>query len=276
MSEDKAQMQKRIINIIGKEWKSIFSNLNSALFITLLPLIITAQALVLIYLVMKFAGAEVLVKTLLGKGMENWLTMFTALEDLSLIDRFQVFFFAQFPFYLLLIPIMIAVSFATFSIVEEKQERTLEPLLATPVKTWEILFGKALAGAIPSLLITWFCAGLFLMGIIWMGSGHLLKFVLNAQWFISLFLLVPLFSFLAFMFGVIASSRANDPKTAQSIAIIVILPILAIVGAQLIGFTVFTPAKLFVLSVVIGILNFFVLRIAVRLFQRESIVVRWR
>ncbi|GAF93859.1 unnamed protein product, partial [marine sediment metagenome] len=97
-----------------------------------------------------------------------------------------------------------------------------------------------------------------------MGSGHLLEFVLNAQWFISLFLLVPLFSFLAFMFGVIASSRANDPKTAQNIAIIVILPILAIVGAQLIGFTVFTPAKLFVLSVVIGILNFFVLRIAVR------------
>jgi ABC-type transport system involved in cytochrome c biogenesis ATPase subunit len=81
---------------------------------------------------------------------------------------------------------------------------------------------------------------------------------------------------LAFMFGVIASSRANDPKTAQNIAIIVILPILAIVGAQLIGFTVFTPANLFVLSIVIGILNFFVLRIAVSLFQREAIVVRWR
>ena len=276
MKKAKALIQKRIINIIKHEWKNTFSNLNSALFVTLLPLIITAQALLLIYLAIRFAGAEALIKTVLVKGMENWLTMFPVLKELSLIERFQIFFFDQFPFYLLLIPVMIAVSFATFSIVEEKQERTLEPLLATPVGTWELLLGKALAGAIPSFLITWFCAGLFLMGIIWMGSGHLLKFVLNAQWFISLFLLVPLFSFLAFMFGVIASSRANDPKTAQNIAIIVILPILAIVGAQLIGFTVFTPAKLFVLSVVIGILNFFVLRIAVRLFQRESIVVRWR
>jgi ABC-2 type transport system permease protein len=186
MTEDKAQRQKRIINIIGKEWKSTFSNLNSALFITLLPLLITVQALIFIYLVMKFAGA------------------------------------------------------------------------------------------IPSLLITWFCAGLFLTGIIGMGSGHLLKFVLNAQWFISLFLLVPLFSLLAFILGVIASSRANDPKTAQNIAIIVVLPILAIVGGQLIGFTVFTSARLFILSIATGVLNLFVLRVAVRLFQRESIVVRWR
>ena len=225
---------------------------------------------------MNFAGADVLIKTILGKGMENWANTFPEMAELSLVDRFQVFFFAQFPFYLLLIPVMIAVSFATFSIIEEKQERTLEPLLATPVKTWELLLGKALAGAIPSLLITWFCAGLFLAGIAWMGSAHLLKFVLNAQWFISLFLLVPLFSLLAFMLGVIASSRVNDPKTAQNIAVIAIFPILAILGLQLMGFAVFTPTELFVLSVVMVIVNFFVLQIAIRLFQRESIVVRWR
>lgn len=276
MKEGNVMMRKRIINIIGKEWKTTFSNMNSALFITLLPLLITAQALFLIFLVIRFAGAEALVKTVLEKGMENWLTMFPALEELSPIERFQVFFFDQFPFYLLLIPVMIAVSFATFSIIEEKQERTLEPLLATPVRTWELFFGKALAGTIPSLFITWFCAGLFLIGITGMGSGHLLKFILNAQWFISIFILVPLFSLLAFMLGVIASSKANDPKAAQNIAIIVVLPILAIVGVQLIGFAVFTPIKLFILSVGIGILNFLVLRIAVHLFQRESIVVRWR
>ncbi len=269
-------MNKRIKNIVSKEWKTTFGNINSGLFITLLPLIITAQALVLIYLAMNFAGADVLIKTILGKGMENWVNLFPELAELSLIDRFQVFFFAQFPFYLLLIPIMIAVSFATFSIIEEKQERTLEPLLATPVRTWELLLGKALAGAIPSLLITWFCAGLFLLGITWMGSAHLLKFVLNAQWFISLFLLVPLFSLLAFMLGVIASSRANDPKTAQNIAVIVIFPILAILGLQLTGFAVFTLTKLLVLSVVMIIAIFFVLHIAIRLFQRESIVVRWK
>jgi len=269
-------MRKHIINVIRKEWKGIFTNLNSALFITLLPLIITAQALLLIYLAVKFAGAEVLIETVLGTGINSWTAVFPSWQELPLVERFQVFFFAQFPSYLLLIPVMIAVSFATFSIIEEKQERTLEPLLATPIKTWELLLGKALAGAVPSFFITWFCAGIFLLGILWLGSGHLFRFVLNAQWFISLFLLVPLFSILAFLLGVIASSRVNDPKTAQNIVIIIILPILAIIVGQLTGITVLTPVKLFILAVALGIVNFFVLRVAVRLFQREAIVIRWR
>lgn len=50
---------------------------------------------------------------------------------------------------------MIAKNIATFSIVEEKQTKTLEPLLATPVQTWELLIGKALSGAIPAVIMSW-------------------------------------------------------------------------------------------------------------------------
>ncbi|MDO8690324.1 MAG: ABC transporter ATP-binding protein [Dehalococcoidia bacterium] len=58
------------------------------------------------------------------------------------------------------LPTMIAINFATFSIVDEKLSGSLEPLLATPVRTWELLLGKALAGVIPALIITWVCAGI--------------------------------------------------------------------------------------------------------------------
>lgn len=269
-------MRKRIHNVIRQEWKHIFSNINSALFITILPIIITVQALILIYLIINFAGAETLIDTILGKGLENWMKMIPEVSRLPIIERFQVFFFSQFPFYLLFIPVMVAISFATFSIVEEKQNKTLEPLLATPVRTWELLIGKSLAGAIPSILITWFCALLFLLGIILMGSGNLLGFVLNIQWFVSLFILVPFVTLLAFMLGVISSSRAKDPKGAQNIAIVVILPIIGLLASQLIGFIVFDVVKLLILTILLIILNVFFLRIAVRLFQRESIVIKWR
>jgi len=274
--KERRMMKKRINNVMRKEWKNIFSNINSALFITLVPIFLTVQALILIYLVINFAGAETLINTILGKGLENWVAMFPELSALSIMERFQVFFFGQFPFYLLLVPVMVAISFATFSIVEEKQNKTLEPLLATPVRTWELLLGKSLAGAIPSILITWFCAGLFLLIIILMGSGGLLGFILNVQWFVSLFILVPLVTLLAFMLGVIASSRAKDPKGAQNIAIVVILPIIALYACQLIGFTVFDIVKLFILSILLIVLNVLILRIAIRLFQRESIVISWR
>jgi len=115
---------------------------------------------------------------------------------------------------------MIAMRFASFSIIEEKQERTSEPLFATPVRTWELLLGKAPAGAIPSLLITWLCAGLFLEGITWMGSAHPLKFVsaqIRIKSMVSLFLLVPRFSLLAIMLGVIASSRLGLQLTGSAV-----------------------------------------------------------
>ena len=274
--KERRMMKKRINNVMRKEWKNIFSNINSALFIILVPIFLTVQALILIYLVINFAGAETLINTILGKGLENWVAMFPELSGLSIMERFQVFFFGQFPFYLLLVPVMVAISFATFSIIEEKQNKTLEPLLATPVRTWELLMGKSLAGAIPSILITWFCAGLFLLIIILMGSGGLLGFILNVQWFVSLFILVPLITLLAFMLGVIASSRAKDPKGAQNIAIVLILPIIALYASQLIGFTVFDIVKLFILSILLIVLNVLILRIAIRLFQRESIVISWR
>jgi ABC-2 type transport system permease protein len=35
-----------------------------------------------------------------------------------------------------------------------KSNRTLEPLLATPIKTWELLTGKILASLLPTMLLT--------------------------------------------------------------------------------------------------------------------------
>src|SRR6201996_3480857 len=44
---------------------------------------------------------------------------------------------------------------ASYSLVGEKVERSLEPLLATPASDGEILLGKALAALVPPLLVMW-------------------------------------------------------------------------------------------------------------------------
>lgn len=267
--------RKRVKNVVKKEWKVIFSNLNSALFVTLLPFIIVVQAVILIYVAVQVAGADALMNTILKEGMVKWVAVHPEVGQLSVIERFLVFFMGQIPFYFLVIPVMVAMSFATFSIVEEKQTRTLEPLLATPVRTWELLLGKSLAGLLPALVLAWICAGVFLVIITGMDWGHLLPYVLRVEWFISLFVLVPLISLLAFMLGVIGSSRARDAKSAQNIAVVAILPVLGIVGVQLTGIVVFFGWALLVLCAGMVIANAFVLWIAVKLFARESIVVKW-
>lgn len=275
MTEKKGMVRKRLSNIIKHEWKKVFTSLNSTAVVLILPPIITVQVFAYVYVATEFLGVESLLN-IVGNGMEKWVAAFPALQDLQLIDQFQAFVFAQIPLYLLLIPCLIALSIATCSIVEEKQTKTLEPLLATPVRTWELLLGKSLAGAIPSLIMSWVCAGLFIALTMGTGYGYLLEQGLNAQWLISLFLLVPLVSVLAFMLGVVASTRAGDAKSAQNMGLVIILPIFAIMAVQLMGVVVFTAVKLLALSAVMAIACFFVLRLAMRLFQRESVVVRWR
>jgi uncharacterized membrane protein len=91
-----------------------------------------------------------------------------------------------------------------------------------------------------------------------------------------LFLLTPAVAILSFMLGVAGSSRAKDARGAQNTALIIILPVLAIIGIQITGILWFTPLLILVLALVVGLADFITLRATVRLFKRESIVVQWR
>ena len=54
---------------------------------------------------------------------------------------------------------------ASCSIVGEKQEQSLEPLLATPTTDGEILLGKSIGALLPPLIAIWIGAVIF-MGMI--------------------------------------------------------------------------------------------------------------
>jgi ABC-2 type transport system permease protein len=182
----------------------------------------------------------------------------------------------QFSFFLLLIPVMIAINTVTFSIVDEKLSGSLEALLATPVRTWELLLGKALAGALPALLMTWIVAGVFLLVVAGIGWGNLIGMVATPVWFLSLFLLTPAVTVLSFLMGVIGSAKAKDAKSAQNIVMFIILPLFALIAVQVTGVVWFTWVTALALGVVLLGIDYLMLRLAVRLFQRESIVVKWR
>ncbi len=267
--------RRRIQNVLRKEWVVMLSDLNSTLFITLLPLLIVGQVILIIWLIIEFGGEGIITNTVFATSLDKLRQALPSVSGLPLVEQFQVLLLSQFNFYLLLIPTMIAMSFATFSVVEEKMSRSLEPLLATPVRTWELLLGKALSGALPALLITWVCAGIFLLCMVGLGWGHLLYLVLTPSWFFSLFLLTPGVALLSFLLGIIGSSRAKDAKSAQNVALVIVLPVLALIGIQVSGVVWFTPLLTLALALAIAIADIFVLRIATSLFQRESIVVNW-
>ncbi len=268
--------RKRIKNILIKEWRLLFTDVNSTLIITLLPFLIVGQAMLYIWLAITFATGTILGDPLFQSALAKLAQAMPLVPNLTPREQVQVLFLNQFNFFLLLIPTMIAISVATFSIVDEKVTGSLEALLATPVRTWELLFGKAISGAVPALLMTWISAGAFLLVTAGIGWGGLIEFVVTPAWFLSLFLLTPAVALLSFMLGVIGSSKAKDARSAQTISLVIIFPVMALIALQVIGILWFTPLLTLALALLVGIIDYIVLRMAVHLFQRESIIIRWR
>jgi ABC-2 type transport system permease protein len=72
------------------------------------------------------------------------------------------------------------------------------------------------------------------------------------------------------------SARVNDPRVAQQIGGVVIVPVIGLVLLQATGTLLVGPAGYLLLSAAVLAVSVIGLRIGVRLFDREAILTRWR
>lgn len=178
---------------------------------------------------------------------------------------------------LLIIPAMVPSLIAPSSVIMEKENNTLEPLLATPVKTSELILGKTLTAMIPSVAIS--IISFIIMTVVvditaFIKLGYLP--LPTIEWLIVAFILSPVLSFIITMISVIVSSKSTDIRSAQGIGAMVILPIYLIIGLQLAGLFLLNITYLLAGCVVLLAICPLVLRFAVKIFDRENILTRWK
>lgn len=182
----------------------------------------------------------------------------------------------QFLAFFLLMPAYIPLSIATFSIIGEKQARTLEPVLAAPVRTVELLAGKAIAALVPGLLAGWLTYIAFALLAAMVYGPRLLGVVTDPSWLSGVFLLGPAVGLSSVVTGVIVSSRVNDPRVAQQIGGVIIVPIIGVTLVQATGSVLVGASGYVLLAGIILAISLVGLRIGVALFDREAILTRWR
>lgn len=182
----------------------------------------------------------------------------------------------QFLVFFLLMPAYIPLSVATFSIIGEKQARSLEPVLASPIRTQELLAGKAVAALVPGLLAGWVTYAIFVVLASLTYGPALFGVVTDPSWLAGVFLLGPAVGLSSVVAGVIVSARVNDPRVAQQIGGVVIVPVIALVLLQATGTLLVGAAGYTLLAIIVLIISIVGLRIGVRLFDREAILTRWR
>jgi len=262
---------KKIKTILKKEWKEVFKNRMVLFSVVFLPLILTAIPLgILIGL-----GNDTAISATDAEMPEQ----FNAFCPPSLQggECFQVFMISQFMVMFMLVPLAIPATIAAYSIVGEKSNRSLEPLLATPISTSELLIGKSLAAVIPAVLATFAAFAIFVVGSwIIVSNQQLFLALIDARWLLAILVVGPLMALMAVMVSVMVSSRVNDPRAAEQISMVVILPVLAVFFGQVSGIFIVNSKFVLLSALVLTGIDLVLVYMAVRLFQRETILTRWK
>ncbi len=261
----------KIAVILRKEWSEVFKNRLVLGTVAFMPLMLTALPLVLLGVMGSEGG--------LGDvATSDMPASFARLcEGLSGSECGQYFFVTEFLLLYMLMPLMIPVTIAAYSIVGEKSTRTLEPLLATPITTIELLAGKGLAAALPAIAATWLSFAVFAVGarLLGVGAGLLAKLV-DPMWLTAIFLVGPLLAVASVSFAVMISSRVNEPRVAEQLSGLVVLPLMALFFGQISGLILLNSSLVLWMALGLLVLDAGLLAFAVQLFQRESILTRWK
>ena len=201
-----------------------------------------------------------------------------AIRSLSAEGAIQAFIFQQALALLVGITTVTGgMSVAAHSVIGEKQARTLEPLLATPLRTGELLAAKVISAAVPGVVLTICCFVADVVLIAIFAEPRVWTALLTARSLGLVFLIGPLAALLGLQLAVCASSRVNDPRSAQQLgAVVLIIPIGVLQVAQFVGGVVLSGTILAAIAAVLTAGNLLVLRAAVSLFDRESILIRWK
>jgi ABC-2 type transport system permease protein len=197
-------------------------------------------------------------------------------DDLSGDARIQLFLFQQFLMLFMVIPVTGAMALAAHSVVGEKQARTLEPLLATPITTFELLVAKVLGAFLPTLVIAAVGLLLYFAGIVALAEAGVARSMASVRTAVLVTLVGPSAALVSLQAAIVISSRVNDPRTAQQFGVLIIIPLSALLVAQFIGTLWLSPAGLALIAgALIAVWGVLIL-VSVALFDRETILTRWR
>lgn len=268
-------MPGRIAALLDKELSDLRQN--PSVFV---PAIITALA----SLMLPFFVA-IVVPAMTGERLSESSDFQVALElyrsqpamrDLDPETAIQAWIFQQFLILLLLTPVAGSMSVAAYSVIGEKQARTLEPLLATPIRTFELLAAKVLGSLIPSLALTLGCFALYVGATMLFGGPGAYRVLLAGRSLAIVFVLGPLAALAALQMAVCVSSRVNDARSAQQIGALIILPIAGLLVAQVTGSVILSSTIVMLIALGLAVVNAVLMVVGIALFDRESILTRWK
>lgn len=194
------------------------------------------------------------------------------LTDAALV---QALLLHQFLPLMALVPVVGAMTLVTTAIVGEKQARTLEPLLATPLTSAELLAAKTGTAFALSLVLLALGVVLLVAGAALTAAPGVAATLVTGRVLALVGGVAPAASLAALTLGAIVSTRAKDARAAQQAGVVVVLPLVGGFVAQLNSQTAFSTLDLLIAAAVLLAVAAVLGRVAVHVFDRERILTQW-
>ena len=166
---------------------------------------------------------------------------------------------------------------ASYSVAGEKIQKSLEPLLATPMTDSEILLGKSIACFVPPMVSIWVSSVIYMASMdaltrSWLGYYY----YPNWNFAAVLLLLAPLASILTIELTVILSARASDVRSVQQFTGVLFFPFIVIYVMTEINVIQLNLANLIILSGMFLVADILLFYLSTATFKREEILTKWK
>lgn len=177
------------------------------------------------------------------------------------------------PIFFMLIPIMAASVMAASSFVGEKEKRTLETLLYSPLSLRQLFQAKVFASFAMSMAVSF--ASFLVMVLVVEVEAKLFIGIFyrpDVTWLITMLLLSPAISIIAITMIVRGSAKAQTMEESQQRAVFLILPLLLLIVGQFMGVLLISGWLLLAIGLACALLAAFLLRRSLQGFSYEMLL----
>lgn len=178
--------------------------------------------------------------------------------------------------YMLGIPAITPALIAAASVVGERQQGTLEPVLTTPIRREELILGKALAVLVPALAVSYVVFGLSVASIALFAQAPVASAILRGPELVAQVIFTPLLATWSIWVSMAISTKSTDFRAAQQLSTLASIP--SVIVSALVSFDVIHAT----LGVALGfgglllVLDRLGWRMVAALFDRERLITGTR
>jgi ABC-type multidrug transport system permease subunit len=257
--------------LIFKDINEITSSKRVILPMTIVPIILIVIMPIGLFIGVNFIGNDSSMITKLAPLIKKLPSEYSLYSQAQLLIKVMINY--MFPSYFLIIPIMCSGVIGASSFVGEKEHKTLESLLYTPISMEQLLRAKILGVLIPSYVIT--LISFLVFGVICNIGGFMYFGGLifpNIEWLIIIFWISPAINLLSLIFTVMVSAKSETFQEAQQVSGLLVLPVILVLIGQMTGVLLISNFVMFIAGGVILILDYMLIKRISSKFIPEKLI----